>query len=557
MLTNLHVKNLALIEEVEVDFREGLNIMTGETGAGKSIIIGSVNIALGGKVSKDMIRNGADYALVELIFQTENKKIEDFFHAHDLNWEDGQVIISRKIMGGKNIAKINGETVSLSMLREIASELMDIHGQHDNESLLKEARHLQLLDEYGGADVRAKKEELAGLYHAYREEKKKLEGFMEDEEARRREMSFLSFVIHEIEETAPKEREDELLEEEYRYMENGEKIVQGLAQAHHELEEADRGIRDRIGAMVHELGEIREMDERIGAFYETVADMESLATDLAREISSYLDDDIFDEERHQYLEKRLDELNRLKAKYGHSLEAVMQQKAEAEQKLSFYENYEEERKKAQESLEQLEQKLKEKCAELTGMRKKAGEEIKEKLTAALKDLNFLEVVFDIRYETIQQYTANGNDSVSFLISTNPGEALKPLAKIASGGELSRIMLGMKSVLAGKDRVETLIFDEIDTGISGRTAQMVSQKLKEISREHQVICITHLPQIAAMARHHYLIEKMVKEGKTQTQIERMPEEKSVEELARMLGGAQITETVLESAREMKRLAKTLE
>lgn len=553
MLTNLHVKNLALIEEAEVDFGGGLNIMSGETGAGKSIIIGSVNIALGGKVSKDMIRHGSDFALVELVFQTDTKNIKDYFEEHDLDWEDGQIIISRKITNSKSIIKVNGETVSLTCLKEIASMLMDIHGQHDNESLLKTSRHLDLIDEYGGGKIAELKKEIGEKYRSYQQLRKKMEEFTGDEESRRREISFLEFEIQEIETASLKKNEDEELEEEYRRLSNSGKITSGLGAVLDRMDSSDEGIREQLGRVVKELSELSEMDSDMGQYYSSALDIEMLMGDLSRELSGYLDDMTFDRERYDYIEKRLDFINRLKLKYGKSIEEIHEHCENAQEKLTFYRHFEEEKEKTEKSMKDSGEELASLCDKLTELRKKAAGEISKQIVKALKDLNFLEVKFDAEFLKQEGFTANGNDTVQFLISTNPGEALKPLSKVASGGELSRIMLGFKSILAGKDEVDSLIFDEIDTGISGRTAQMVSEKLRQISRGHQVICITHLPQIASMADNHYLIEKTVIQGTTRTDIRRMTEEESVEELARMLGGVRITDTVLESAREMKKMA----
>lgn len=556
MLLNLHVKNLALIEEAEVDFKEGLNILTGETGAGKSIIIGSVNIALGGKISKDIIRNGADYALVELVFETQSEEVQQFFTENDLPWEEGQIIISRKLMNTKNIIKVNGETISVTMLREMASLLMDIHGQHDNESLLKTSKHLAMIDEYGGNEIADLKRQISGKYNDYRIVKEKCGSFTEDEEGRRREISFLEFEVNEIEEAQLKSGEDEELEEEYRKMSNAEKITAGIGEAYDMMDGENNSIRELTGRAVKGIGELLAYDEKIGEFYQAFSDIESLCTDLTRELAAYMEDMSFDGERFEYIEKRLDFINRLKLKYGKTIKEIQEHQEESLKKLEFYRNFEAEKEKAESECGKLEAELNRLCDSLTELRKKSAQSIRQNIVKALKDLNFLEVMFDVEFKKNEGFTANGNDSVQFLISTNPGEALKPLSKVASGGELSRIMLGFKTLLAGKDHVETLIFDEIDTGISGRTAQMVSEKLKEISLGHQVICITHLPQIASMADSHYLIEKSVQAGKTVTEIKELSEEKSVEELARMLGGAKITDTVMESAREMKRLASSI-
>ena len=554
MLLNLHIKNLALIEEAEVDFGQGLHILSGETGAGKSILIGSINLALGAKVSKDIIRNGAEYGLAELVFDTQSQELQEYFEENDIPFEDGQIIISRKLTAGKSIVRVNGETVSLTVLREIAAQLLDIHGQHDNESLLKNSKHLAMLDGYGGAEIAAMKEQIAESYRQYKDVKNQWEHFSMDEENRLREISFLEFEVQELDEADLKLGEDELLEEEYKRMSNSGKIVQGLSEILAIVDGDDGGVRELIGRAVRVAGEVAAMEESAGGCYQTLLDIEALCSDLVHDAADSMEQMAMDEERYDYIEKRLDLLNRLKLKYGKTIEEILEHKKQSEEKLEFYQNFAEEKEKVEKQLANLEQELQTSCDKLTKLRKQAAEVMKEQIVSALMDLNFLEVRFDVEFKKLESFGANGNDSIQFLISTNPGEDLKPLSKVASGGELSRIMLGFKTILAGKDGIETLIFDEIDTGISGRTAQMVSEKLKEISKSHQVMCITHLPQIASMADHHYLIEKQVENGATVTKIQTLGEEESVTELARMLGGAEITDTVLESAREMKRLAR---
>ena len=335
-------------------------------------------------------------------------------------------------------------------------------------------------------------------------------------------------------------------------MANAEKITSGLGEVYHLMDSDAECVRDQIGRSVKIMGDLMSEDKRIETFYQALSDIESLCNDVTRDLADYMEDLTFREDEFEAVEKRLDFMNRLKLKYGKTIPDILNHKEEAEQKLEFYRNFDEEKAETEALLEKQKEELNKMCDVLTEKRHEAAAALQENIVKALRDLNFLEVRFDVEFKKNEGFSANGNDSIQFLISTNPGENLQPLSKVASGGELSRIMLGFKSILAGKDEVETLIFDEIDTGISGRTAQMVSEKLSEISRNHQVICITHLPQIASMADSHYLIEKTVTDGKTTTAIAELTEEKSVEELARMLGGAKITDAVLESAWEMKKM-----
>lgn len=551
MLLNIHVKNMALIQEADIDLSEGLNILTGETGAGKSIIIGSVNVALGAKSFKGFMREDADYALVELVFSVENEEQLDRLRAFDIPLDDSQVIISRKQMNGRSISKVNGETVPVTVIRQIAEILIDIHGQHEHQSLLYRKNHLQILDEFAGEAIRPAKEKNASLYRTYTELKGKLESVSLDETARKKEMDFLQYEIGEIEEADLRKGEDEELESRYRKLSNSRKIMEALAEVS-SLCGYD-GAGDMTGRAMRSLTGVTGYDTELEELANQLGDIENLLNDFNRELASYLDNLTFDEEDFRKMEERLDLINHLKSKYGASIEDIFAYRQEKEDRLSELENYEIHRQKLQREYESCEKELMANAAEITEIRKKYAAELAEVIRQALVDLNFLEVAFEIAFEQTQQITAGGMDEICFMISTNPGAAVRPLGDVASGGELSRIMLAIKTVLADKDAVGTLIFDEIDVGISGRTAQKVSEKLSVIAGSHQVICITHLAQIAAMADSHYVIEKQVENQVTVTRIRRLSENESVEELARILGGAEITDTVMQSAREMKELA----
>ena len=487
MLQNLHVKNLALIDETEVDFQNGLNILSGETGAGKSIIIGSINLALGEKVQKEMLRENADYALVELIFSVTDERQKKLLKELDVFPENDEVILSRKIVNGRGVAKVNAESVPASKMREIASILIDIHGQHEHQSLLSKKKHLEILDDYAKEEISDWKEKLKEAYKNYRALSEELKEADVDEEERLREISFLEYEIKEIEEADLKEGEDEALEADYRKFSNGKKIMEAVNAAYQYTGNQDDNVSELTGRALRELNAAASYDEKVKALEEQLLEIDNLVNDFNREL------------------------------------------ADAEQKLKKY------------------------CEKVSAIRKKYAKKLTSTVADALKDLNFLDVKFEMQFEETSDYTANGTDDPEFLISTNPGEPVKPLGKVASGGELSRIMLAIKTVLADQDAVETLIFDEIDSGISGRTAQMVSEKMNVLAKNHQIICITHLPQIAAMADAHYLIEKSVENKTTVSKIKCLSEEESISELARMLGGVEITEKVMESAREMKELA----
>lgn len=556
MLQNLHVKNLALIDEAEVEFESGLNILTGETGAGKSLLLGSINLALGGKVSKDLIREDQEYALVELLFTVEEEWKLQELKSMELPFDiEGQVIISRKIMNGRSISKVNGETVSAAELKRITGLLIDIHGQHEHQSLLYKAKHLEILDEFAGKKVEELKQELGKTYEEYISSQKITAQFQMNEEQRLREISFLKFEIEEIENAQLQPGEEEELTNWYKKAKNAKKIAETLSLIYEELNsDVSGGASEVIGRAVRECSQIIEYDELLQPIQEQLENIDTLLSDVCRETAQYMASLDFDENQFIETEKRLDFIHNLELKYGKDIEEIYAYQKQKQERLEILENYQLNKEKAQKEEEEIRRKLEKLCEKISQIRKEVSAELIKKVTEALKDLNFLETDFDILFEQTKGYTKNGFDQVEFLISTNPGEPLKSLGKIASGGELSRIMLAIKTILSDKDGVNTLIFDEIDTGISGRTAQMVSEKLRQISRRRQVICITHLAQIAAMADSHYVIEKFVVNQRTVTNIRWLTQEESIKELARILGGAIITDTILESAREMKELVK---
>lgn len=553
MLLNLHVKNLAIIQEVEVDFSEHLNILTGETGAGKSILIGSMNIALGGKVYKDMIRKGAEYALVELVFQTKDLTLEQKFQELDIPLEDGQILISRKLTNGKSISRVNGQSVTAATLREIAGFLIDIHGQHEHQSLLNKTKHLEIVDHYAKGEIEKLKEEVNKYYEKYIKVKKELETTTISEEQRLREMSFLEYEINEIKNANLKEGEEEELSIIYRKLSNCNIIAEGISQVYNFTGEGNNSASECVGRSVRMLGKLTEYDEKIAVFLEELEEIENLLNDFNRELSNYTSELTFDHGELLQVEERLDFIRNLKAKYGDSVRKIQEYYQNIKIKMEQYQNYEIYIENQKKELEENQKKLEECCEKLSIIRKEKALVLRNKIKKALEELNFLDIQFEIKFRQLEKYSNNGYDEIEFLISTNPGEEIKPLSRVASGGELSRIMLAIKSVLADNDEIETLIFDEIDTGISGRTAQKVSEKLSFIAKNHQVICITHLPQIAAMADSHYIIEKKAENEITSTSIRKMKEKEVIQELARMLGGAKITEAVLHSAKEMKELA----
>lgn len=553
MLVDLHVKNLALIREEEVGFKPGLNILTGETGAGKSILLGSVQLALGGKMSREMIREDADYALVELAFQVDDSRVVRELEALDVHPEDGMVWLSRRLAGKRSTNRINGETCTLAQMKAVGALLIDIHGQHEHQSLLDRRRQLDILDEYGKEQIVPVRQKVKAAYQAYQKLYRQFHGDEMDEVQRKREISFLEFEIRELKEADLKPGEDEELEKQYRKLSNGKKILETLDQVHACTGYDDpSGAGERLGHALQILSQISELDEDLGPLCEMLTDLDGLLNDFNRELTDYLSEWEFDEEEFYQIEKRLDLINHLKAKYGNSVEEIQKYQKKQEERLQRLQTYEEYKEELAQKLEGQKEKLIQQCRILTKYRKEYAKKLEQQIQEQLVDLNFLHVDLAIEF-TGQALTSNGADQVEFMISTNPGEPRKPFGKVVSGGELSRIMLAVKTLLADKDQIGTLIFDEIDTGISGRTAQKVSEKMAYIGRQRQVICITHLPQIASMADAHYSIEKKQEGSDTFTAIRLLDNADSVRELARLLGGAQITQRVLESAKEMKDLA----
>lgn len=553
MLQNLHVKNLALIDEAEVEFKPGLNIMTGETGAGKSIIIGSVGLALGGKLPKEMIRENAPFGLVELTFFIEDEKQKKILKEMDIIPEEDALILSRKIVNGRSTSKINGESVPASKVKEVASLLIDIHGQHEHQSLLVKKNHLNIVDSYERNRLQSEKDKLKLSYDNYKKMKTELEEADLDALEREREISFLTYEVEEIEEAALILGEDEELEQEYRKLMNGQKILKAITDAYGKTGDGYDSATEQIGYALKNLSLVSEYDKPLAGFENQLMEIDNLLNDFNRELAEYISDASFDEEALTETEQRLDLINRLKAKHGKTIEEILDSCAKKKKRLEKLLDYDTYLSDLKNKLSKMEEEVKAYSKTVSDIRKKAAKKLTQAIQKELLDLNFLEVSFSMEFRKLDYFTANGYDDAEFMISTNPGEPLKSLEKIASGGELSRIMLAIKTVLADTDDVGTLIFDEIDTGISGRTAQMVSEKMSALGNSRQVICITHLPQIAAMADGHFLIEKSVENQTTISTIRPLDEKESVNELARMLGGVKITDTVLKSAKEMKELA----
>ena len=553
MLVNLHVKNFAIIDEVDVDFGEHLNILTGETGAGKSILIGSLNIALGGRVSPEMIGRRGDSASVEAVFRIHDEATLNAIRELDIEPEDGELVISRKITEGRSVNKINGESVPAGVIRQVASLCIDIHGQNEHQSLLKANRQREIVDRFGGREIDDQLQEAADLYHDYASVKQEMEEDDLTDEELARKIDLLSFEKNEIESANLSAEEMEQIDTDYRVALNAGTVVDVLSRVYND---GTRTASDAVSRVLPELRRAQELNPKLSEYESQLLELEGLLSDFNRDLSGFMQDYAFDEGRLRELEQRMDVIHGLQAKYGETYEDIMSYHDDVEEKLGQYADYARFRKERQDQFDRLVIELADKSKTLSSLRHHAAEKLQKEIAQALEELNFAHVEFEIQISRSEHFSEHGVDDIEFLIATNPGEPVRTLAKIASGGELSRIMLAIKSVFADSDEIETLIFDEIDAGISGRTAQLVSEKMDTIAKHHQVICITHLAQIASMADTHFVIEKEVDAQASETKIRRLDREESLEELARLLGGAQITDAVRENAREMRQMAEEL-
>lgn len=547
MLLELHIRNMALIEKADLDFRSGFTVLSGETGAGKSILIDSINFALGAKTSKEIIREGAEFAYVELIFKILDKEKIEYIKSLDFNiLEDGILIISRKLSASRSILKVNDESITIAKLSTLTGLLIDIHGQHEHQSLLSKAKHLSIVDGMLDKEALTLKATIQALYDRYKEIKNKL-SLDDDSFIREREIDILKYEIREIEISRLKPNEEEKLNMAYRKLKAVSNINDNLTDVIEILDNTD------IGSAVTSLEEISSFSPELKEFEQELYDLDAKICDINRDIKAYFDKLDYSEENFEKIQKRLDFVNRFTNKYTSDTDKLAFILKTKKERLRDLLNFDSDREKLSRELENLEMEFTDLSNSLRLLRKKVAKILEENIKNNLIELNFINVEFKIEFKELDNFSVNGLDDIEFMISTNPGNPLKPLKDVASGGELSRVMLAFKSVLANVDEIDTLIFDEIDTGISGRTAQKVAEKISYISKEHQVLCITHLPQIAAMADCNYLIEKSSDGIETKTSIENIKDESLVLELARLLGGSEITKAVLDTAKEMKELA----
>ena len=549
MLDRLLVKDLALIEKSVVEFSGGLNVLTGETGAGKSILLGSIQLALGQKANKDLIRHGKEQAIVELDFSLTAEEVRRIQALEeDLELEEERLLIRRKISEKKSDIRVNDLGLTLAKLREITGGLLDLYGQHEHQSLLREGSHLEIIDGFRRKQGGKLLEEVAEAYHLLQEKKKALQKFSLKEEERKRELDFLDFEIQELAEANLSEGEEAELTKEYSLYENMDRLKSLLLSAKESLEEMD------FHRPIQAVEEAKDFDESLKGLSDSLYDLEAVGEDCLRSLDHYLDHAEVDEEKLFTLGERLEQIRRVMMKHGGTEAKALAALAKKEERRSFLLDYEKDEEKAKKAIVEQEKLLREKALLLSKERQEDAKVLAKQIQGEMQEMGFLDTKFEFHFQEKKEPTEKGLDEVEAYVSLNPGEPLRPLREVGSGGELSRIMLSIKTVLADTDGVSTLIFDEIDTGISGRTAEKVGEKLQKIAKNHQVILITHLPQIAAKADHHFLIEKTVEDGVTHTGIHPLEEKESIEELARLLGGDEISEASLENARELKAKSK---
>ncbi len=568
VLRQLEIHNVALIEKISLELGEGLNILTGETGAGKSIIIDSINAILGDRLTKEIIRTGREKALVEAVFQTDDDVLAETLHGVGIETEeDGTLIVSREFcVTGKNTCRINGKMVTLSVLKEIGERLIDIHGQHDNQSLLRTDSHIGLLDSFGGKTIELLKIEYLKLLNEYKEINSRLRGLTGGTAERERKIDLLKFQIDEIKKAKLKEAEEEELNKKRSILANSEKIINSLSSAYEALFDGNNiksSASDCINEAVNELRGIDRLDNRCVDIRGRLEDISFQLDDISEDIRKERDNVEYNPDLLEEIEERIDLIYKLKRKYGSDIREILEFCRKAEIELDEIIRSGETVNSLQKQLTDLDAAIYGISKRLNAERVKAAGILENAIGLELEDLDMKKAQFKVNIEfnytdenTVRKYTQNGLDRVEFLISPNPGEPLKPLSKIASGGEMSRIMLAIKTILANVDRIPTMIFDEIDIGISGRAAQKVGEKLSYISKGHQVLCVTHLAQIACMSDSHYLIEKTAVQGSTHTKIEKLEGKKITTEIARMITGANISEITLKHAEEMLETAKII-
>lgn len=555
MLLQLSIKNFALIEEITLDLDEGFTILAGETGAGKSILIDAINYVLGSKFNKDLIRTGEEKTFVEAICSIEdNKSLKEILDFYDIEYDDILIISRESFKNGKSVIRVNGKAIILSNLRKISEKLIDIHGQHSNQNLLNKDRHIEYLDSFGKINLENDFIKYKESFVEFKDIKDKILSLNKNESDEKL-VDYIKYQIEEIDNASLSAGEEEKLIDRYNILSNHEKIRNSLARSYYYLDSStgEYSVLDSLDFVVREISAIEKHSEKAKLIKERVNNTYYELQDLTKDIKSLLDESYYDENELDEINSRIYKIGLLKKKYGSSIEEILKYRENLDKQYQEIINSEEIIKELKNKLIVIEKRLDKYSKNIHEKRVILGKAIEEKIEKELKYVGLGKCTFKISIEYDDSFNLKGKDKVQFMISTNLGEPIKPMEKIVSGGELSRIMLSLKSVFIDKDNTPTIIFDEIDTGISGRIAQCVAEKMYEISNKHQVLCITHLPQIASMSDNHYMVKKYIENEKTFTKIEKINEEKKIEEIAIMLGGVKLTENTLTNAREIIELA----
>jgi len=559
MLTELSIKNLAIIESLSVTLEKGLNILSGETGAGKSILIDAITLLVGGKGSVEFIRHGTEKMEIEGLFtiESENHPIYEKAQIFGIEIEDGMIVLRREFsLNKKNICRINGKLVTIGILREIGSTLVDIHGQHEHQELMDDSLHLQLVDHFGGSKLEAVKQEYNVLFKQYEDKKRQLKQLSENDQQMAHRLDLITFQLQEIEKAKLTLNEDEILEEKRHKLVNFEKTYSLLNSVKHSLS-SDNGAIDWLAVTMDKLDEISALDPAYKEMAETISNCYYQIEDIARTVRNNLDYADYDPNELNAVQERLAEITQLKRKYGKSIEEILNYAAKIDEEIETITNKESHILELQKEIESIEKDLLVEAKLISELRKEVAKQLTSSIHQELKQLYMEKTVFEIKFDTDEkEFTPQGIDTVQFLISTNPGEPLKQLSKIASGGELSRIMLALKSIFSKHQGITSIVFDEVDTGVGGRVAQAIAEKIYKVSINSQVICISHLPQVAAMADHHLFISKHTKNNRTYSTLTVLDEEQKMDEISRMISGVEITDLTKKHAQELIDLAKKL-
>lgn len=558
MLAELSIKNFAIIDTLSVSLEKGLTVLTGETGAGKSIIIDAVHLLVGGRGSSEFVRYGEDRAEIEGLFLIEDEQHPCYTKAFEFGIEisEGMIVLRRDISrNGKSVCRINGKLVTIAILREFGRTLIDIHGQHEHQDLMNQEQHIQLLDHYGGKEVEHAIQEYQLIFRNYNALKQKLTKFNENEQELAHRLDLLQFQLNEIGNADLQPKEDIELSEEKHKIANFEKIFDSLRNSYHALYGDQHGL-DWVGLAMSHSEDLVDLDVELNEIHDTISNSFYLLEEITYKIRDQLDKLEYDPKRLEFIENRLNEITQLKRKYGQTVEQILEYAATIEDEIDTIQNRDKHIDQLKAEFQSVIEDLQVEASNITLLRKRLANELILKISQELKDLHMEKASFDIIFDskTSNKFTSNGTDHIEFYISTNPGEPMKPLAKTASGGELSRIMLALKSIFSKHQGITSIIFDEVDTGVSGRVAQAIAEKIVGVSFGSQVLCISHLPQVAAMADTHLFIAKETIEGRTTTSVTSLSEAEKVKEIGRMISGVVVTSLTKEHARELLKLAK---